>query len=159
MAHRFVQQDARPARAQHHGHFARGCGARVEVDQRRAHGVVHVFGDLGIVKIREAKAPAAAGRAHLAAAVLLNNHGDRQTHQRAHIGCQRAIGARHQHHVVLTGQPRHDLGHTGVLGAGKLVNLGQQLDLGRAVERRNRVQPGVQGAAFSYLFRSNTRTA
>src|SRR5690606_15406606 len=65
VAHGFVEQDAGPARTQHHGHLARRRGPRLEVDQRRVHGLIHILADLLVAEIRQAKAPAAAGRADL----------------------------------------------------------------------------------------------
>jgi hypothetical protein len=121
-------------RAQHHRHLAGRRGPRVEVGQRGLDRIVHVFGDLVVGEIRQAETPAAAARAHLAPALVLGDHGHRQAHQRAHIGRQRAIGARHHHHVVFTGQSGHHLHHARVFGAGQLLDPAQQLDLGGAVQ-------------------------
>jgi hypothetical protein len=54
--------------------------------------------------------------------LLLGDHGHAQAHQRAHVGGPRAVGARHQHHVVLGGQPGHHLHDTRVLGARQLLD-------------------------------------
>ena len=146
MAHGFVQQHAGPAGAKHHGHFACRRGARLQVGEGRAHGFVHILRDLLIAEIGQAKTATAAGRAHLTPALLLGDHGDGKTHQRPHVGSQRAIGAGDQHHVVLAGQAGHDLDDTRVLGAGQGFDLAQQLDLGRAVQRGDGVRAGVERA-------------
>ena len=95
-------------------------------------------------EIGQTEAPAPASRAHLAAAVLLGDDGDRQAHQRAHVGGHQPIGTRHQHHVVLAGQARHDLHHARVLGAGTLLGALQQAHLVGAVHRGDGVDVRVQ---------------
>ena len=159
MAHGFVQEDAGPARAQHHCHFASRGGAGFQVGQGSVHRLVHILAQLCVIEIRQTKAATTAGRAHFAAAVLLGNHGDRQAHQRAHIGGQRAVGTGHQHHVVFTGQARHHLRHAGVLGAGALLQALQQGHLGGAVQRSNGVYTLVKAAAGGNLFGGYAHTA
>ena len=78
---------------------------------------------------------------------MFGNHGDRQAHQGAHVGSQRAVGAGNQHHVVFHGQAGHDLCHARVFGAGQAFYLAQKRDLGGAVQSRNRVLVGVERAA------------
>ena len=151
VAHGLVQQDAGPAGAEHHAHLARGGRARVQVHERAVHGLVDVFGDQGVVENCEPEAPAAAGRAHFAPALLLGDHRDRQPHQRAHVGRERAVGARHQHHVVLARQARHDLYDARVLGACALLYFFEQGHLGRAVQRGDGVGGGVEVAARCYF--------
>jgi hypothetical protein len=58
--------------------------------------------------------------------LLLGDHGHAQAHQRAHVGGARAVGARHQHHVVFGGQAGHHLHDARVLGARQLLHLLQQ---------------------------------
>ena len=125
MAHGFVEQYARPAGAKNHGHDASRSGTGFKVDERRLHGFAHIFLDLRIAEIGQAKAATTAGRAHLAAALLLGNDGDRQADQRAHIGSQRAVSTGHHHHVVFAGQAGHDLHHARILGTGQLLHLAQ----------------------------------
>src|SRR5512142_1267613 len=43
---RFVQKDAGPAGAEHHGHFAGGRRARIEIRERSTNGIVDVGLDL-----------------------------------------------------------------------------------------------------------------
>ena len=134
-----MQQNAGPARAEHHRHFAGGCRSCLQIGDGRLDRFIHILRDDGLIKIGQTKTAAATGRTHFAPALLLGNHGQGQAHQRSHIGSDGAVSTRHQHHVVFAGQPRHDLRHTRVFGAGLLLHLFQQLDLGRAVERGNRV--------------------
>ena len=91
-----------------------GAGPRIEVGERRLDGLVDVFCDVRVVEVGQAEAAAAAAEPIFAPAVLLGDHGDRQPHQRPHVGRQRAVGARHQHHVVFARQAGHDLRHARV---------------------------------------------
>ncbi len=147
----FVQQDAGPARAEHDRHFAGRCGPRFEVRQRGLHRLVDVFGDVFVIEVSQAETSAAAARADFTPAVLLGDHRDRQAHQRPHVGGQRAVGARHQHHVVFAGQPGHHLRHARVARAGELLDLAEQRDLGGAVERGDRIDAVVERAAAGDL--------
>ncbi len=152
VANGFMQQNTGPAGAEHHGHFTGRRRTRLQIGQRGFHRLIHVLRNDGFVKIGQAETPAATGRPDFAPALLFGDDGHTQPHERAHIGRQRAIGARHHHHIVFTGQPGHDLRHARIFGPGQLFHFLQQLDLGRAVERGNRVQSLVQGARRGYLF-------
>ena len=128
-----VQQDAGPARAEHHSHLARWRWPGHQVGQGRLHRFIDIAADAGIVKVSQAEAATATGRAHLAPAFLLGNHRHRQAHQRAHISGQRAVGTGHQHHVVLAGQTGHHLHHARVFAPRELLNPPQKRHLGGAV--------------------------
>ena len=144
---RFVQQNAGPSAAQHHGHLA--CGRRkcLQVDERSRHRFLHISLDHGIVKIGQTKAATATRAAHFAAAVLLGDHRDRQANQRAHIGGQCAVGSCHHDHVVLGGQTGHDLYDARVFGTSDGLDTAQQIDLGCAVQSGHRVERGIKRAA------------
>ncbi len=159
VAHGLVQQHTGPTGAQYHGHLPSRCRARLQVDQRGLHGFLHVRINLCVIKVGQAKAPAPARRAHFTALALLGNDGERQAHQRTHISRQGAIGTRHQHHVVLACQARHDLHDARVLGPGTLLDGLQQAHLGCTVERSNGVGTDVQIAAFCYLLSSCSRSS
>ena len=141
-----VQQHAGPARAEHHAHLAGRCGPGLEIGQRGVHGGIDITLQHRVLEVAEAEAPATAAVAHLAPAVLFGDHRHRHAHQRAHVGGARAVGARHQHHVVLGRQPGHHLHHARVLRAGHLLDALQQRHLLRAVERGDRVGGRVQHA-------------
>ena len=129
VANGFVQQDAGPARAEHDRHFAGRCRARLEIRQCGLDGLVDVFRDVLVVEVGEAEAPAAAAGADLAPAVLFGDHRDRQAHQRPHVGRQRAVGARDQHHVVFAREAGHHLGDARIARPGELLDLAEQFDL------------------------------
>ena len=139
MTYSLVQQNAGPARAQYHGHLAGWRRPGHQVGQGGLHRFVDIAADAGVVKISQAEAATAAGRAHLASAFLLGNHRHRQAHQRAHISGQRAVGTGHQHHVVLAGQTGHHLHHARVFAPRELLNPPQQRHLGGAVQAGNGV--------------------
>ena len=61
MAHGFVQEDAGPARAQHHRHFTSRGGAGFQVGQG-VHRLVHILAQLCVIEIRQTKAATTAGR-------------------------------------------------------------------------------------------------
>ena len=67
-------------------HFTGRRRARFQVGQRGLDRLVHIGFDAGVIKVSEAKAATAAGGTHFAAPVLLGDHGDRQAHQRPHVG-------------------------------------------------------------------------
>jgi hypothetical protein len=95
-------------------------------------------------EIGQAEAPSAPARADLAPSVALGDDGQRQAHQRPHIGRQQAVGARDQHRLVLGGQPGHHLHHGRVLGARHALDALQQGHLGAAVEAGDRVLAPVE---------------
>ena len=69
-------------------------------------------------------------------------------------GGERAVGTRHEHHVVLARDARHHLLDARVLGPGQPFDALQQGDLLRAVERSDRVHRRVQHAAAGDLRRT-----
>ena len=94
VADRLVEEDARPARAEHHVEGPGGRRHRREIDQRLAErlvdgGVPHVLGDEAL----EALAAAHAMRAGLLAVAVADDHRDVDPHQRADVAHQRAVGA------------------------------------------------------------------
>ncbi len=84
--------------------------------------------------------------AGLAAPVLLDDHLHVQPHQRAHIGGEHAVAARHQHRVHATGQADHHLLHARVGSAQELVQAAQHLDLEVVAHAVHRVQRRIQRA-------------
>ena len=147
VAHRLVQEHARPTRTEDHRHLTGRRRACIQVGQRRMHGFVHIGLDHRIVEIGQTKTTTAATAAGLTAAALLGNHRHRQADQRAHIGGQRAVGACDQHPGVFGGGASHHRHHARVLGSGEFFDLLQQAHLGRTVQGGHRVQRGVERAA------------
>ncbi|KAG0733639.1 hypothetical protein G6F23_013153 [Rhizopus arrhizus] len=76
VAHGFVQQDARPARTQHHRHLARRRRTRFQIHHRFVHGALDVALQHFVGEIRQAQASAATRMAHFAAAVAFGDHGE-----------------------------------------------------------------------------------
>src|SRR3546814_6503210 len=96
VADSLVKQQAGPAGAEQHGEFARGGIDRAQIDER----LVQRFVDRAvplrgfeqmIVHITAAEAEIAA----LAPPILLDHDRDVQTHERADVGCEEAIGRAH----------------------------------------------------------------
>ena len=109
--------------------------------------VIDVTVHHGLVKIGQSKTATAAATARLSALALLGNHRHRQAHQGPNVSGQRAVGARHHHHVVFGGQTGHDLHNARVFGAGQLFDFAQQFDFGRAVHAAHGVHGRVERSA------------
>src|SRR5450830_1074628 len=158
MTNRLVQQNAGPSGPKHHGHLTSWRRAGFQVDQRGFHRLIDVLRDQRLIKISQPKAPTATSRAHftphLAADALFGNHRHRQAHQWAYIGRQRAVGTRHQHHVVFARHARHDLRDARVFGTGYFLYPPKNFDLGRVLKRGKRFQAGEKETPKSYFFSS-----
>ena len=139
VADRLVQQDARPAGAEHHVEGARRRRHGVEVDQRLAQRLVD--GELPLVggdERAEALAPAHAVGAGLLPVAVADDHRDVDPHHRPHVAHEGAVGAQDLDLLVGTAERGGDLAHARVAAARIGVDLFQQLDLlgeGRAAER------------------------
>ena len=145
-----VDQHTGPSSAQHHVHFTRRRWSRFQIHQRGIDRFIHILLQQNVVKIIQAEAATAATAAgfaaHLAADSLFGDDRKAQPYQRTHIGRQRAIEPRHQHHVVFGGKAGHDLCNTGVLGARHFFDFFQHRHLGCAVKRANGVEGCIQVA-------------
>ena len=125
-----VQQDTRPAGTQHHRHGTRRRIDRIEVNQCLAHRLVRISpGTILIKKEAVIGAPATTGTGLFTATVLLDNDGHITTHQRPHIGCQRAITDGHHHDLVDTGQANDHFLDTRILLTRFGIKLFQQRHL------------------------------
>ncbi len=114
VADRFVQQHARPARPEHHGHGAGRGRPRRQVGRRLVHRPGGVFPENVVAEVSVVESPAATGAALFAPAVFLDDHLQRQARERPHIRGKNAVGAHHQDHLVLSGQRGHHLHHPAV---------------------------------------------
>ena len=95
---RLVQQDAGPAGAEHHVHFAGRGRDRVQVDQRNAQRFLHLgLPMLGVDQPIQAQPPSAARRAALAAAVLFHDHRHVEPRHRASVANPHPVGAQDLH--------------------------------------------------------------
>ena len=144
VADRLVEQNARPAGAQHHRHAAGRRRLRRQIDAGLMDGVLGVLPEPRIGEVAVVVAAAAAGVTLLALAVL--DHDDREgnAHQRPHIGGHVAIRPRHQHDLPGAGDVRHDLGNARIEIAGKLLQAFEQLHFLRIGDRENRVVRHVE---------------
>jgi len=145
VADRLMQQNARPARPQYHGHGTGRRGYRVQVDQRQPHRFSRVFQRAILVEEPTVGDPAAAAAGPLFATPLLfDDHRHIQTHQRSHIASQDAIATRHQDRILGRGQADHHLGDTWILAAGLGIHPFEQMDLGLGRQRLQRIERFVQ---------------
>ena len=149
VAHRLVQQHARPAGPQHHRHIAGRRRHRAEVDQRHAHRFfgVSIGAHLTIDGFREvviAETAAAAAGTALTLAILLHQHADGEAHQWANIRRQRAVGSRHQHLLVNAGDAGVHFLHPCIGGTRHLVDAVQQGDFLFARQALQRIEQRVQ---------------
>ena len=161
MAHRFVQQHARPAGAQHHGHRPGGRVHRFQVDQRLAQGFAReLLGLAAVEKFRVGVAPAEPSIARFAAAVLLHDHLDVHAHQRTYVRGQHAVAARDQHGVHATGQTDRNLLNARIGRTQQFVYDAERFDLGVVVQRIDGIVAGVQRmAAAAYQRMRRMRVA
>ena len=111
VADRFVEENARPAGAEHDVHRAGGAGHGVEIHQREAHGFVDErLPARGLEELRELATAAAALIADLAASLgALRDHLHVHPHQRLHVRDERAVARRDHHVAVLRDHARHHL--------------------------------------------------
>ena len=150
MTDRLVQQHAGPAGAHHHRQSTGRRRNRLQVDQRLAQrlagialgtllAVVIEFEEVAIVA-----APATTVTTALAAAVVLDDHADVETHQRTDVGAQAAIAGGHQHMVPDSGQAHGDLLDARIEAASEYINALEQLDLLGALQHFQRVVLSIQ---------------
>ncbi len=151
MTDRFVQQHARPARAEHHRKHPRRGRYRIQVDQRHAYRFTRPgFGTHFTIFIGKeeliAETAAAAAGATLAFAVIIDLHADRQAHQRAHVRCQRTVGSRHQHQFIDAGKAGGDFLHALIGSTRRIIDAVQQLNFLFTRQALQRVERRVERA-------------
>ena len=130
MADRFVQQHARPAGTEHHGHRARRRLHGVEVDQSLAHGLAGdlLGGAVGSGREDRSEVVSAARPAEtpFPASALLRDDAHVEPDQRADISRQRAVARDDQVDLVAGGHARGDLRDPGIERARKRVDARQE---------------------------------
>ena len=144
MAHRFMEQNARPARAKHHRHRSRWRRLGIEIDQRLAHGTFgvslqHLVGEIAVII-----ASATASVSLLAASILLRDDGQANVHERSYVSGHHAVASRDHHHIVFTRKPTHYLFDAWINVAGKLFKPLQNTHLVGIGKRRNRIGRRIQ---------------
>ena len=145
MANGLVQQDSRPARAQHDCHGAGRRRNRFQVIQRLGHRIVNIAGDNFIIEeVFVTETPAAAGAASFQSAVVLDDDIDIESHQRPDISGVSAVTAGNQYRGIRTAQSGDDLFYAGIFFSGFAINPLQQRNLLRGRYRFQRVRAGVQ---------------
>ena len=147
MADGLVQQDARPARPQHHGNLAGRRRLRAQVDQSLAQGLVGrrpPGGGLQVAVVEDP--PAGAEAARLAVATVVDHHRDIEAHQRPHVAHPVAAGAHDLHRLPLAAERGHDLEDAVVLAPRIGVDVGEEFHLGLEVDAAQGVVVGVKGA-------------
>lgn len=90
--------------------------------------------------------------------VLLDDDIERHAHQGPHIGRQPPITPGHENYFILPGQMRHHLNHSRILGARHGFQALKQLDLGRCIERGDRVLRQIEGMPPQRTNRRRTHT-
>ena len=129
MADRLVEQDARPARAEHDRHRAGGGVDRVEVGERLAGGLAREAFGAAVGERRERQPSAAAVGALLAVRAALRNAGDGQMDQRTDVADEDARRVHDEHDAVLDAETGEHVGDGRVRGAGRGVEPLEEGDL------------------------------
>ena len=152
VTHRLVQQDAGPARAEHHRHGTGRCRYRFEIDQRLPDRLAGEFkAAIGLEEMAVVHASAATGGALFAPLAILGDHRDVEPHQRTHVGGEGAVAGGHQDHFVHAGQGNDDLFHPRIDAPGLLVQPAQQGDLLVGGQGLDRIDRRIQAMAVGPL--------
>ncbi len=104
-----------------------------------------------VAEISVIETSATARRALLAATAAFHDDLQRQAHQRADVGIEQAVAARHQHHIVFSRQAGHHLRHARVERARHAFQLFQQRDFLFRLETGDGVMRQVQRVRFTAL--------
>ena len=157
MAHGFVQEDAGPARAQHHGHFASRGGRDSRLVRAAFTASSTYLLSCASSKYARPKRPPAAGRATsrrpFCSAITVI---DRRTSGRTSAASVPSARPPAPRRIRWPG--RHHLCHAGSW-RGRAAQALQQATFGGAVQRSNGVYTLVKAAAGGNLFGGNAHTA
>ena len=141
---RFVQQDARPAVAEHHRHLARRRIACRQIQERLVDRTHRIFSRNLIREVAVIGATAAARRSLLATAVLFHDDVHRHAHERTHVGGHEAVAARDHDGFVFGRERRHYLHDARIARSGDLLDAFEERHLRRIFQGRQRITPVVQ---------------
>ena len=112
------------------------------------HRFMRVTAQQGFVKHAVIGAPATARRALFTQALrVLDDHSERDTHQRTNISRQTAIAPSDQYFFVFPGDVRHDLFDARIFSARIGFELFKQADFGRRFQRSQRVKRAIKRVA------------
>ena len=104
------------------GMMPAGAGRAGEIDQRLVDCLVRVFGQSLLGEVSKVVSSAATGESLFAVPVFLDDHRDRQLHQRPDVSGEQAVAARHQHDVVFGADVGHHLFDARVARAGSCLD-------------------------------------
>ena len=147
----FVQQNARPSRAEDDFHFARGSLAGVELQDRLPSGFLReIFGSLLAEEEVEGHASAAAGAAASGVALGLGDAGNIHAGQRLGIFGKRSIRADHQDVTEFIGIAGANFLDSRIVGASSFVGAHHQFHFGAdlGINRGQRHGIKTAGGAF-----------
>ncbi len=140
-----MQQDARPARPQHHRHLPGGGGDGSQVDQRLAHRLVNRALPISRVEIGLiTAAPAAAETTAFLAAIFFHHHRDIEADEGTDVGIMFAAGAHDLDTLPLARQAGGDLAHATVLGPRIGIHFFQQFHFLFEACRLKRIDIGIE---------------
>jgi len=143
VAHRLVQQDARPSRTENHAQLPSRCRARLEVEQGQIDRLVDMVVQLFLAEVVQIETSAASAVALLPAPLVFNNHTDRKAYERTHIGRDAAVESRNQHHIPFGCKRSHDLPNAQIAATRVAFNFMQKRDLGICRHCGNRIVSAV----------------
>ena len=145
MPDRLMEQDARPARPQHHFHFTGRSFHRAQLYDRLASRLAReVLGSFLFQEESQLDAPAASTKAPLHPAVFFRQAKDAETGQWLEIAGDSAVGGNDQHVAHLVGIADAHLRDARVVGARRLVAPHYQIQLGRNVQVGGSHDDGIQ---------------
>ncbi len=151
-----MQQHARPARTQNDRHGSGGCIHRLDIHQRLTNRFTHITErpHLAADRVKEiviTKTTTTTRTAAFATAIAFNQDAAVEAHQRANIRTQGAIGRRHQHLFVDTGQGGDDLSDRRIQSPGETVHLFQQSDLLLLIQSPQGIDRCIQSGSMARL--------
>ncbi len=145
MADGFVQQNTRPARTKHHGHFTRRGGNGIKVHNSLTKRFINRLFPGFLIKETVIADPAAfAMRTGFHAVALFDNDRNVKANQRADIANALPTRTPDLHGLPVTGNRCGYLNNARITGPGIGINLGQKVNLGLERCFAKRVHIGIK---------------